>query len=168
MWVLWPGVNTDLFDHLPPQFVVGQHAPNRVLEYKCGALFQRVFQRLLLKPAGIPTIARINLLLGFVIALHLYFFGIYNNHMIPRIDVGGIKRLVFAAQNSGNATGKSPQYLAFRIGDIPDLFNITFFGTRCHHRLNRAAWLRRNSLTSSPDFEIFKPLKVQYNPILSS
>ena len=101
MWVLWPGVNTDLFDHLPPQLVVRQHTPNRVLEYKCGTLFQRVFKRLLLKPAGIPTIARINLLLGFVIALHLNFIGIYNNDVIPRIDVGRIKRLVFAAAKFG-------------------------------------------------------------------
>jgi hypothetical protein len=139
VWVLWPGVNPDFFYHLSPQLIVGQHTPNRVLEYKRGPLFERVFQRLLLKPTGIPTIPHINLLLGFVIALELNFFGIYNYYMIPRIDVGSINGLVFAAQNMGNATGKSPQYLAFCIDDIPGLLKITFFRTWCHHILNRAA-----------------------------
>jgi hypothetical protein len=46
--------------------------------------------------------------------------------MIPCINMGSKKRLVFAAQNFGNATGKSPQHLAFCIGDIPGLFNIAF------------------------------------------
>lgn len=62
-------------------------------------------------------------LVGHLLACELHFVRVDDDNIITAIDVGGVARLVLAAEDLRNLRCKTSQYLVGRVDDNPLLVN---------------------------------------------
>lgn len=112
------GVDLELFDHLPAEFVAREHAFNGVFDDKLGFVGTHVFHRDVLvaaHPAGVKHIA----LVGVLLAGDLDLLRIYNHNEIAGIGMRRVGRLVATTQNIGDLDRNTTEGLIGGVHNVP-------------------------------------------------
>lgn len=118
MGMLAVGINIQVVELPTPQAIFGKHAAHGVFD-ELGGIFLRHHTR------GAKTLpARIARVMHQLFVVPFFPFqddggGVDDDHAIAHIRMGGEGRLVFAAQQIGDATGQTAQRNARRIYQIP-------------------------------------------------
>src|SRR5829696_3015823 len=111
-------IDLELGEHLPPEPVAGQHPADGLLDRTGGPLGEQHGVRGFLEAAGVARVAVGDLLLE--LAPGQPDLGrVDDDHVVAGVDMGGVDRLVLAAQDAGHLGGQPAEDLAVGVDDVP-------------------------------------------------
>ncbi len=136
VWMIGARVDLQFLNHLIGEFVLGQHATNRVIDQILWFAFLAIAIAFQPQPgvAGVPGVVPVIHLL----ARHADFFGVDDDHEITAIDVGCVLRAMLAHQDHGDVACQTAKDLVAGIDDVPLLFNLAWLG--------HEAWLSHHGI----------------------
>jgi len=138
MWMIRTAIDLKLSQHLATKCILREHPPDRMEDQIPRPLLQKLFRRCRFESPGITAVAVIHLIVPLP-TCQSDFSRIDYNNVITRVGMGGIDRLVFSSESSGNESSQSPQNTPSGINDIPPLMNFRWFGAvRFHDIISRS------------------------------
>src|SRR5690242_5510171 len=124
--VLRAGVDAKALEHVGAEGVALQHPADRGRDRERRVELLSLLQAALAQAAGVARVARV--LLGLHLgARHLDLGGVDDDHMVPGVQVRGVRGLVLATQDRGHTAGQAAEHLVCRIDDIPVTLQICGF-----------------------------------------
>jgi len=117
------GVYMQFFQHGSTQGIAREHTFDGMSDHPLRHLGEQLLQA---DGLEIPDVTRVTMvhLVSELVAGYPHLFGIDNDDVVTRIHMGGIPRLVFAAQAPRELRGESAQGLALRIDQVPLAANL--------------------------------------------
>src|SRR5436190_14586108 len=98
MWMAWPRIDLEFGGHLPPEFILGQHAGDRVFDDPLWTALPQRFITLLLLPAGVVHI-RVQFLLLPLLAGEDDLLGVGDDHEVSSVHVRRVLGTMLAHEN---------------------------------------------------------------------
>src|SRR4051795_4943028 len=134
MRMIRPGIDLQLAQLLGPETIVRKHPLDGATDDLLGSARQQVTERLLLEALGVAAVAAVQLGLELV-AGHRDTAGVEHDHVITRIEIRLVGRLVLALEDTRDARGETAERLVRRVHDVPaplDLALSDRIGLRVH------------------------------------
>ena len=126
MRVIGTGVDLQLFEHVPSQFILWQHATDGVVDQVFGLAGLAV--AIAFQPqTGVPGIPGVVPDVHFL-ARHGDLFGVQHDHEVATIDVRRVLGPVLAHQDDRDVAGQTPQDFVVSVDDKPIFFDFARLG----------------------------------------
>src|SRR5450759_4058103 len=116
--VIRAGVDLELSELLRAKAGVGHHTLHRATDGLFGTALHQVTERLLLVPARVAAVPRIDLGVELV-AADGDLRGVEHDHVIAAVQVGRVGRLVLAHEDAGDPRREPAERLVRRVDDVP-------------------------------------------------
>ena len=119
-------VDPELADLRAPEAVLREHPADGETHDPLGLAAQEVFERLRGQTAGVPRVTVVPLV-GELAGAEVELGHVDHDHVVTRVDVRGIDRLVLAAQQRGGLGGHLAEDLALGVDDVPGALDVGGF-----------------------------------------
>ena len=136
-WCGWvgPGVHLELLEHLAAELVLGEHAPDGLLDDLAGVLVQLLADRRRGETAGVAGVA-VHQLVGQLVAGERDLLRVDDDDEVTGVHVRGEGRLVLAAQQVRGLDGELAEDDVGGVDDVPLALDVAGLrAVRTHVRL---------------------------------
>src|SRR4051794_27792374 len=120
-------VDLQLFDHLPAELVLRQHAEDGALDHRLRLVGADETRRLLAEAARIERVVTVNLV-RLLLARQEDLLGIDHDDVIAGVEEGGVGRLTLAGNDPGDFSRNPAEDFALGVDDEPFRLDVALFG----------------------------------------